>query len=62
MASESGVVAAFDETPGGEVTKVGQGHLADDAHSVAVDAETHRVYFPIRSLQGHPTLLVMQPA
>ena len=62
VASESGVVAAFDETPGGQVTKVGQAHLADDAHSVAVDAETHRVYFPIRSLQGHPTLLVMEPA
>lgn len=61
VASESGVLATFAERPEGALTSIGSGYLADNAHTVAVDQGTHRVYFAIRSLLGQPTLLVMQP-
>ena len=60
VASESGVVTMFDissATP----RKVGQAKLADNAHVVAVDPATHRVYFPLRSLLGTPVLRIMAP-
>lgn len=60
VASESGVVTEFVEKGRGAV-KLGQGYLARDAHSVAVDAQ-HRVYFPLQDLNGHPVLRVMVPA
>ncbi|HMG27461.1 MAG TPA: YncE family protein, partial [Acidimicrobiia bacterium] len=30
------------------------------AHSVAVDPATHRVYFPLQDVGGHPMLRVMR--
>lgn len=60
VASESGVVAIFDistATP----RKIGQAKLADNAHVVAVDPATHRVYFPLRSLRGTAVLRIMSP-
>ncbi len=59
VASESGVVAAFQEKGRG-VVKLGEAYLAFEAHSVAVDAE-HRVYFPLQDLNGHPVLRIMAP-
>jgi hypothetical protein len=41
--------------------KIGQSHLAGGAHSVAVDQATHRVFFPLQDVGGHPVLRVMQP-
>ena len=60
VASESGVVTAFQETDAG-VIKLGESRLADEAHSVAVDTD-HRVYFPLQNLHDHPVLRVMQPS
>ena len=60
VASESGVVAALGET-GGAVVKLGQARLAANAHSVAVDPVTHRVFFPLESVDGKPVLRVMVP-
>lgn len=60
VASESGVVAAFEEKGEG-VVKTGEAFLAREAHSVAVDA-LHRVYFPLQDVSGHPVLRVMAPA
>src|SRR5204863_7302850 len=45
VASESGIISIFKEQ-GRTLNKVAEGHLADKAHSVAVDQQTHRVYFP----------------
>lgn len=60
VASESGVVTMFKEE-GKILHKIGQGLLAPHAHSVAVNPQSHRVYFPIQNKDGHPALLVMKP-
>lgn len=60
-AAESGDVAVFTQTATGTLTPDGLSHLADNAHTVAVDPATHLVYFPVPDLHGHPTLLVMKP-
>jgi hypothetical protein len=44
----------------GAVTELGRGFVGPNAHSVAVDPATHRVYFPLENLQGHPVLRIMQ--
>lgn len=59
VASESGVVAAFNEK-GRRLVKLGQSYLAFEAHSVAADAE-HRVYFPLQNMNGRPVLRIMTP-
>lgn len=58
VASESGVVTVFDEQDQALVLKA-SGKLADNAHTVAVDQATHRVYFPLQDVNGHPVLRVM---
>jgi YVTN family beta-propeller protein len=60
VASESGVVAVFRETPQG-VKELGAGFVAPGAHTVAVDPQTHRVYLPLPDVEGHPVLRVMLP-
>ncbi|UUL75550.1 YncE family protein [Pseudarthrobacter sp. Fe7] len=58
VASESGVVSVFDEQ-NRTLTSMASGKLADNAHTVAVDQETHRVYFPLENIDGHPVLRIM---
>jgi hypothetical protein len=60
-ASETGNVAAFAIADDHTVTELGRGFLAAHAHSVAVDPSTHRVYFPLENVDGHPVLRVMEP-
>jgi YVTN family beta-propeller protein len=60
VAAESGVVTAFSPT-GNRLHKLGQAHLADKAHSVAVDPATHLVFFPLERDPNKPGLRVMQP-
>jgi YVTN family beta-propeller protein len=60
VASESGVVAVF-ATSTSSPKKLGQGHVADAAHSIVVDPSTHRVYLPLQNIGGHPVLRVMRP-
>lgn len=61
VAGESGVVTVFD-TSGPVPRTLGRHHLADTAHSVAVDPGTHLVYFPLeRGPNGRPTLAVYEP-
>ena len=43
------------------VSELGRGFLAADAHTVAVDPTTHRVYFPLANVGGRPVLRVMAP-
>ena len=54
VASESGVVTVFDVS--GSVRKLGQGSVGPNAHSVAVDPDTHVVYLPLTDVGGHPVL------
>jgi DNA-binding beta-propeller fold protein YncE len=61
VASESGTVTVFDTTRPAPC-KIGEAHLADGAHSVAVDQSTHHVFFPLPSVRGRPVLRVMAPS
>lgn len=60
LAGEAGIVSVF-EIVGGQVKKLGEGFVGNNAHVVAVDAKTHRVYFPIKNVDGHPVLQIMAP-
>ncbi|HKO21373.1 MAG TPA: YncE family protein, partial [Candidatus Eisenbacteria bacterium] len=59
VASESGVVAVFNESDG---KLVHDGNVRmPHAHSVSVDARTHLVYLPLQSVNGRPILRIMTP-
>lgn len=60
VASESGVVTVF-ELHGRRLRLLGRKFLAYEAHSVAVDPTTHRVYFPLQNVDGRGVLRVMAP-
>jgi len=60
VASESGVVSVFREE-GKKLVKIGEGLLARNAHTVAVDSQTHQAYFPLTNVNGRPVLRVMEP-
>lgn len=59
VAAESGIVTVLATRP--TVHVLAQAHLAESAHSVAVDPRTRRVVFPLQDVRGHPVLRVMQP-
>lgn len=60
VAGEAGVVSMFRVgTPG--VSKIGDGRVGPNAHVVAVDAATHRSWFPLKNVDGHPVLRIMAP-
>jgi len=61
VSAESGIVTIFDER-GRNLEKVGEGFFAPNAHSVAVDSRTHRVYFPLQNVGGKPVLRIAQPS
>lgn len=58
VAAESGDVTIWDINQPG-VTLVGHTHPGSGAHTVAADAATHRVFFP---LTAGPVLRIMKPA
>jgi DNA-binding beta-propeller fold protein YncE len=60
VAAESGILAVFQERDGA-LAALGWSK-APQAHSVAVDPATHRVYLPLADVAGHPMLRVMAPA
>jgi hypothetical protein len=60
VASESGIVSVYDVSDGG-LRRIAQGFLALNAHVVAVDPATHRVYFPLQNVGGKPVMRVMEP-
>jgi DNA-binding beta-propeller fold protein YncE len=62
VAAESGDLVVFDIGQRGLVA-VDHEHPGDNAHSVAVDPATHRVYFPLMvGPKGDPVLRIMRPA
>jgi len=60
VASESGVVSVYDVSNGG-LKRVAQAFLHLNAHVVAVDPATHRVYFPLPDVGGKPVVRVLEP-
>src|SRR5213083_581163 len=60
VAAESGVVAVLQEADG-SLAQLGW-YRAPQAHSVAVDPATHRVYLPLADVNGHPVLRVLVPS
>lgn len=60
VAAESGVLAVFQEQ-GTTLKKLGQAFLAPNAHTVAVDQQSHRVYQPLENVKGKPVLRIMAP-
>jgi YVTN family beta-propeller protein len=61
VSAESGVISIFDER-GKSLVKIGEGFFAPNAHSVAVDQRTHRVYFPLQNVGGKPVLRIALPS
>lgn len=63
VAAELGPVSIFryDEAQG-MLVKEGQISVGSNAHSVSVDSATHKVYFPLQSVNGVPTLRIMVPS
>lgn len=61
VAAESGDLAVFDLARPGLVA-IDREHVGDNAHSVAVDPTTHRVFFPLtKGPHGKPAMRIMKP-
>jgi YVTN family beta-propeller protein len=61
VACESGAVSLFRYSSG-KLEKVGDVKVGPNSHSVSVDSETHRAYFPLKNVNGSPILRIMTPA
>lgn len=60
VAAESGNLTVFDVQKN-KITKLGQDFIAEKAHTVSVDKNTHKVYMPLENINGKPILRIMQP-
>ncbi len=60
VSSESGVISVYD-VGAGQLKRIAQAFLHLHAHVVAVDQQTHRVYFPLQDVGGKPVIRVMEP-
>jgi len=61
VAAESGWVSIFDHSHG-HLTPRGSAHLADGAHTLALDPATHHIYIPIpEGRNGSPVLWEFAP-
>ena len=60
VSAESGNITVFEERDK-SLVKIGDGFFAANAHSVAVDSRTHRVYFPLQNVGGKPVLRIALP-
>jgi len=60
VSAESGNIAIFDENDRG-LKEVFKGFFAANAHTVAVDSSTHRVYWPLQNVGGKPVLRITVP-
>ena len=61
VACESGAVSLFRYS-NGKLEKVEDVKVGPNSHSVSVDSETHRAYFPLKNVNGSPILRIMTPA
>jgi len=61
VSAESGNIAIFDERDRG-LQKIFEGFFAANAHTVAVDSRTHRVFWPLQNVGGKPVLRITVPS
>ncbi len=61
VASESGTLSSFDITRARVPTSLGDVFVGVDAHSVAVDPTSHRLYFPLADVNGRSVMRVLAP-
>lgn len=59
VASESGKLSTFDIATATRPRSLGDVFVGRDAHSVAVDPATHRLYFPLADVKGKSVLRVL---
>ncbi|PMS29414.1 hypothetical protein C0Z16_19095 [Paraburkholderia rhynchosiae] len=58
VAGEAGIASMF-RVSGSSISKIGEGFVGANAHVVGVDTATHRVYFPLKNVDGKPLLRIM---
>jgi len=61
VACESGVVSVFKYVDD-QLRKIGDTEVGPNSHSVSVDPKTHKIYFPLKNVNGMPLLRIMTPA
>ena len=61
VASESGNLSTFNIAAADAPVSLGDVFVAEDAHTVAVDPVSHRLYFALANLNGHAALRVLAP-
>jgi DNA-binding beta-propeller fold protein YncE len=61
VASESGNLSSFDIMAAQKPVSLGDTFISEDAHSVAVDPVSHRLYFPLANVNGQTILRVLAP-
>jgi DNA-binding beta-propeller fold protein YncE len=61
VASESGVLSTFDVTNPQFPVALGDVFVGDDAHAVAVDPTSHRLYFALANVNRRAVLRVLAP-
>lgn len=61
VASESGNLSTFDLAVPTAPQSLGDVFIGHDAHSVAVDPEFHRLYFPLADVKGRSVLRMLVP-
>jgi DNA-binding beta-propeller fold protein YncE len=60
VACEGGAVSIF-KWQGDKLTKLGDDEVGPNSHTVAVDSQTHKCYFALKSINGKPVLRIMRP-
>jgi YVTN family beta-propeller protein len=60
VATESGIVSVF-QLDGRTLRKLDDVRVAQSAHTISVNPETHLVYLPLRNVGGHPVVRIMKP-
>lgn len=61
VSAESGVLAILDENKE-TLEMVGIGFYAANAHTIAVDGTTHRIFLPLENIDGKPVLRIALPS
>jgi DNA-binding beta-propeller fold protein YncE len=61
VASESGMLSSFDISQANAPVSLGDKMIGPNAHSVAVDPQTHNLYFPLADLDRKAVLRVLPP-
>lgn len=60
VACESGSVSLFRYS-NGQLEKLSDVNVGTNSHSVSVNSDTHRAYFPLKNVNGSPVLRIMAP-